>query len=108
MGTKVGAGEENFVEEMTTVREKPAAPGLEVVHIREKTMNVTIRPAEEGVKATHFYIQYKRSGDKMWRGSDKVTSEGKKEIQLRNLEPGTKYRVRIAAFNRDEGKGKAT
>ena len=86
-----------------TVREKPAAPRLEVVHVREKTMNVTIWPAAEGVKATHFYIQYKRSGDKMWRGSDKVTADGKKSIQLRNLEPGTKYRVRVRTMSYMEG-----
>ena len=71
-------------------------PQLKVLQVGEKAMNVSILPAEGDNAGSHFYVEYRLyhgSTHNSWRRSRKIESTGTKLIQLRNLDPGTMYRV---------------
>lgn len=93
----VGEGEINFVEDRTTVSGKPDTPNLEVSHIGDNFVNITIVKANTNNPGSVFYAQYKLTMDATWIS----TSEQREMmwIYIDSLTSGAQYDVRIIAKN---------
>ena len=68
---------------------------LKVLEVGEKSINVTIEPAEGDNPGSHFFVEYKLSRH-TWRGrrrSQRIEPSATKLVILKALDPGTMYTV---------------
>ena len=82
----------------------PEAPVLKVLQVGEKWMNVSIMPSEGDNPGSHFYVETKKHSKSGWKKSELIYPQAIQNIQLKNLEPGTKYQVSVEGARYDSSK----
>ncbi|KAH3827857.1 hypothetical protein DPMN_129800 [Dreissena polymorpha] len=95
--TKLGRGEEAFIEVRTTEKAAIGVPQFDIRNITETTLNVTWAPdAYFGLHIVH-YVEFRIDGSTAWmRSTDEVMLNHK---VITDLERGTYYEVRVVALD---------
>ncbi|KAH3827853.1 neuroglian-like isoform X2 [Dreissena polymorpha] len=95
--TKLGRGEEAFIEVRTTEKAAIGVPQFDVRDIRETTLNVTWAPDAYFGRHIVHYVEFRIDGSADWmRSTDEVMLNHK---VITDLERGTYYEVRVVAFD---------
>ncbi|BFZ08082.1 hypothetical protein BsWGS_11121 [Bradybaena similaris] len=95
--TEAGRGEGFFIELTTTAPGSPSMPRFTIANVGRNFINVTWWINAYATSGTVVFVEYRKLDGAEWiRTTDEVVNTWK---NVSNLEPGTKYEIRIKATN---------
>uniref|UniRef100_A0A0B7A4I7 Neuroglian n=1 Tax=Arion vulgaris TaxID=1028688 RepID=A0A0B7A4I7_9EUPU len=95
--TTAGRGEDFFIEIVTTAPGNPRMPRFTISNVGSNYINVSWWINAYASSGTIIFVEYRKLDGPEWiRTTDEVVNTWK---NVSNLEPGTKYEIRIKATN---------
>jgi len=95
--TRLGKGEEIFLDAKTTPAGPPSPPTFDIIEVDEEWAILQWEPSRTGSPGSVFYVQYRARGSFLWlNGADESLHY---RANISDIDPGTTYQIRVVAKN---------